>query len=99
MTLNLKKLYSNKYRIDYERYMDGTPINRQDPRTMKLKSSIGHVYVHSETHLGFATDGNRTSLRKVPELELIQDGHDGQNYIFRQELLPSLAKKLKLRSC
>ena len=65
---------------------------------MQLKSAIGHVYVHSETHLGFATDRNRPSLRKVPELELIQDGDDGQNYIFRQELLPSLAGKLKLRT-
>jgi hypothetical protein len=98
MTPNLKKLYGKKYRIDYERKVDGTPINRQDPFTMQLRSTIGHVYVHSETHLGFATDRNCPSLRKVPELELIQDGADGQNFIFKQELLPSLARKLKLRT-
>jgi hypothetical protein len=97
MTPNLKKLFGKKYRIDHDRYMDGTPVNRLDPWTMQLKSAIGHVYVHSETHLGFATDGNRPSLRKVSELELIQDGN-GQNYIFKQELLPSLARKLKLRT-
>jgi hypothetical protein len=98
MTPNLKKLYGKKYRIDYERKVDGTPINRQAPFTMQLKSTIGHVYVHSDTHLGFATDRNCPSLRKVPELELIQDGADGQNYIFERELLPTLAKKLKLRT-
>jgi hypothetical protein len=97
MTPNLKKLYGKKYRIDYERFMGGAPINRQDPWTMLLKSSIGHVYIHSETHLGFATDGNARSLRKVPELELMQDGDHGQNYIFPVALLPQLAKVLKLR--
>jgi hypothetical protein len=97
MTPNLKKLYGKKYRIDYERYMDGTPINRQDPWTMLLKSSIGYVFVNSATHLGFAADGNARSLRKVPELELMQDGDNGQNYIFPVALLPQLAKVLKLR--
>ena len=98
MIPNLMQLYGKQYRIDYERKVDGTPINRQDPFTMQLKSTIGHVYVHSETHLGFATDRNCPSLRKVPELELIQDGADGQNCIFERELLPTLAKKLKLRT-
>jgi len=98
MLINLREAYGKQFRIDYDRYIDGSPINRADPWTMQLKSAIGHVYVHSESHLGFATDRNRPSLRKIPELQLVQDGNDGQNYIFRQELLPGLAKKLKLRT-
>ena len=31
MIPNLKKLYGKKFRIDYERYMDGTPVNRPIP--------------------------------------------------------------------
>lgn len=97
MIPNLKKLYGKDFRVNHERFVDGKPVDKTDPWLMTLESSLGHVYVYSEKYLGFSSDKNRPSLRKIPELKLIQDGDDGQNYIFKKELFPKLATKLKLK--
>lgn len=71
----------------------------KSPEYQRLMSFLGYVYLHSPTHLGFATDRNRPSLRKVAELELVHDGDEGegQNYIFSVGDLDKLADPLRLR--
>ncbi len=96
MPVNLREKYGKRYRIDYERFQDGTPVNVLDPWLMQLRSPIGHVYVHSDTHLGFATNSRKRQLFHVPDLTLVQDGDDGQNFIFPEGKLPDLAGLLKL---
>jgi len=93
---NLEETYGHKYRIDYERYINGKIVGRS-PEYQQLMSKRGCVYVHSPTHLGFATDVRRNVFDKPPEMQLVQDGDDGQNYIFKIEDFDKLATIMELR--
>ena len=97
MPVNLKTTYGKRFKVDYDRDISGKPVSITDPWMMRLKSYLGHVYVHSETQLGFATEGRPTSLNNHPDLTLVQDGSDGRNYVFDADKLDSLANLLRIR--
>jgi hypothetical protein len=87
--MNLKARYGDKYRVSRE---DGAEPN--DPAGFIIPCKRGHIYRHSATLLGVATNGRGIVRRllAVSGLRIVQDGSDGINATFAPAEFEAVAK-------
>jgi hypothetical protein len=71
-----------------------------DPWLLVIPCQFGHIYPHSATHLGFASNGCGQVAKTVaalPGATITQDGSDGMNITFPVELFDQVAALVKPR--
>jgi hypothetical protein len=78
--MNLQQMFGRKYHVELEE--GGDPA---DPLAYVIPCRGGHIYAHADRMLAVATDSagpvaNR--LRRLPRIQIWQDGRDGINILF-----------------
>jgi hypothetical protein len=70
-----------------------------DPWLLVISCQRGHVYPHSATRLGIATDdrGPAAAIARLPGVTIEQDGDDGINATFPPSLFNRVARIVKPR--
>jgi hypothetical protein len=97
--IDLKKIAGKRWRTDYDPAYRAERKRGDDPQLIIVLCKLGHIYVHSASELGVATDGRHTGIKiaRIPGVTIQQDGSDGMNLTFPPELLPRVAAIIKPR--
>lgn len=101
--INLKRRFGAVFRVQNEeayKAEHGTAARKHDPWYMIIPCQHGHIYPHGKNLLGVATNkrgGIAQKLRKIPGVQVVQDGDDGINAIFHVDLLDQVAAVIKPR--
>lgn len=95
LCINLRERYGHRYAIGVDE-----SGRASDPWYLRLEGRSGHIYPVGPHELGAATNGPRVvaKLAAIPGVEISQDGDDGANALFAEELLSKVARVLRLRS-
>ena len=99
--IDLEKQFGRSYRIEMEESWAAGKGAWHNGDALWLKiipCRCGHIYVHSDTHLGWASDGRGSIAKQMASFcQVIQDGEDGINVIFPLGAFPGVAALVKPR--
>ena len=94
LPIDLRTLAGKRYRLAYDESRQGRD---DDPWLLTIPCRCGHIYPHSATLLGVATNSRATGLKlaKLPGVEIWQDGSDGMNLVFPAHVFDKVASVVR----
>ncbi len=101
--INLQERFGRRYKITYGESYDaeyGPNARTEDPWHMILLCQRGHICAWGSDELAACTDKNGATankLRKLPFIQIVQDGEDGVNAVFTIEHFVEIAQLMKPR--
>ncbi len=98
--LNLKELYTGRYRFVLDESALHEKGGRRNPWYFQIPCMYGHIYPHSDKLLGFCCESGRiiAKLRNDhPELPIPQDGDGAAIFLFTLDQFDVVAEYAKPR--
>ena len=99
--INLKERYGDKYRVRHEDWTWGRKSHiSSDPWEMVILCKYGHVCPWGGNDLAACTDRSgriAAQLKRLPFVEVWQDGSDGANVVFDASTLGEVMRIMRPR--